>query len=90
MSRRSPDVSIHIDRLILDGLPIGFHDVESFREALEAQIASVLGGEGAAERLASLPTSPVLRARAIIAGPRDDASKLGHSVAGSLGEALGL
>ena len=90
MSRRSPDVTIHIDRLVLDGLPIGSHDVESFLEALEARIASVLSGEGAAERLASIPTSPVLRAPSIAAGPRDDASKLGHSVASSLGEALGL
>lgn len=90
MLRNPPNVSIHIDRLVIDGLPIGRQDGDVFRAALEAQIAEALQAEGVAERLATLSTTPSLRAPRVVAGVGNHPSGMGRSVAQSLTEALGL
>ena len=82
------NIRVHIERLVLDGLPISRHDGPSVQAAVEAELGRLL----AAGKL-----SPELRAGGALASVRANSIKvkknstpvtLGQQIAGSLGESL--
>lgn len=64
-------VNLHIERLVLDGLPVGSHEGPLVRAAVEAELARLIGeGEGV-RGLKHSRSEPVVRVEPI---PRPAAS----------------
>jgi hypothetical protein len=79
-------VNMHIDRLVLDG--VAGEDGPRVGEAVRAELARLLGGDGAAERFASDYASPLVRSEAVL--PRALKAdllgiRIGRAVHGAIG-----
>jgi hypothetical protein len=81
------DVHLHIDRLVLDGVPLASSDVPRFQAALEQELgrlfASVPAAEWSGEAMAHLD------ARSVHLAPGGTPQNWGRQVARSLARAIG-
>jgi hypothetical protein len=76
-------VNLHIERLVLDGLPVGRHEGPLIRAAVEAELTRQLGAEGAAARLAVGHGAPLVRTEPIdsaAGGPQRLGAGIGRAV----------
>jgi hypothetical protein len=77
-------INLHIERLILDGLPVNSHDGPQVRAAVQAELSRLLGSQGFSEELQAGGAFPAVRARPIHlesqAGPRQIGRQIAHSV----------
>lgn len=82
-------LQVHIERLVLEGLPLEARHGAAFQQALEAELGRLLGERGLAPGLASGAALPKLGAEPLQLGARPAAAPLGRQAAQSLAGALG-
>lgn len=58
-------VNLHIERLVLDGMPIGSHEAPLVQAAVEVELARLLA-DVAPDRLADNRFDPLVRSEAIV------------------------
>lgn len=79
--------SVHVDRLVLDGLKLHRHDAPGLQAALETELARLLAGATPTQRrdvsLASLPAIDLSWQ------PGSSPDRLGRAIAAALRQALG-
>jgi hypothetical protein len=82
-------IHVHIERVVLEGLPIRSEDGLAVRDALQTELARRLTEGGLAHEFAAGGAIPSLRAGPLRVEPRLGAAALGrriaHSVYGGLG-----
>ena len=86
---RKPDIHLHIERLILDGLPIEHGQGPHVQAAVEAEMTRLLTENGLAEHLQSGGALPRLNAHAIQLAPGASPAQLGQQIAQSVFGGLG-
>lgn len=89
MQHARPNIHLHIERLILDGLPIERAQGSQVQAAVEAELARLLAENGLESSLAVGGAVPQVRAGAmqLSAGgsPADMGTQIARSVYGGLG-----
>ena len=83
------NIQLHIERLVLDGLPLTRREGALVQTAVETELARLLGAEGLSPVLAGGGMTPSLAAPSVSFTPGGDPATLGmqiaHSVYGSFG-----
>jgi len=83
-------INLHIERIILDGLPLEAHHGPIVRAAIEAELARLLAAQGLPPALHAGGALPALRAAPIAiadaATPDAIGQQIARSVYGGLGE----
>ncbi len=87
MSR--PDIHLHIERLILDGLPIEHSQGALVQAAVEAELTRLLTANGLASQLQSGGALPRLNANAIQLTRGGSPAQIGQQIAQSVYGGLG-
>jgi hypothetical protein len=80
-------VIVHIDRLVLKGLPPG--DGHAIGQGLQAELARVLAGRDAASRLRGLGDVPRLRVDGVAVEQGASAQHVGQGVAQGIAREIG-
>lgn len=84
------NIQLHIERLVLDGLPLTRREGALVQVAIETELARLLGTEGLSPALTGGGMTPHLAAPAVTYAPGGDPAALGaqiaHSVYGSIGK----
>lgn len=84
------NITIHIERLVLDGLPLARHQAPLVQAAVEAELARLLAADGLAPGLATGGVVPRLAAPALQvgadAGPTHLGAQIAQSVYGGIGK----
>jgi hypothetical protein len=75
------NIHLHIDRLILDGLPLDYADRATLATAVENELALLLNGGGLATDLTSGATLASLRGASIQLRGGESANQLGTQIA---------
>jgi hypothetical protein len=83
------DIHIHIERLVLDGLPVERRQRGVVQSALEAELARLLAGGGLSESLSAGVALPVLRAGHIQLAVPHDPAQIGGQIASAVYSGLG-
>jgi hypothetical protein len=83
-------ITIHIERLVLDGVPVAAHQLGVLQQALETQLAALLSPSAGGSPWG--PVAPgggqrVLRTQAAL-GPGADAGAWGEGIAAAVGGAI--
>jgi hypothetical protein len=81
-------IRIHIDRMVLDGLPLSQGDGPALQMALESELARLMG-DGLSAELAKGAAVPRLKAQGIDVAPSDGPGAIGRKIAGSVYGGLG-
>ncbi len=85
----SPDIHLHIERLILDGLPIERAQGPHVQAAVEAELSRLLTENGLAPDLQAGGAMPNVRANAIqlttVSNPTQVGTQIAQSVYGGIG-----
>jgi len=83
------DVELHIERLILDGVPIGSGDAAIVQSVVEAELARLISAEGLSSSVLSGGAHSVLRGSTVRAsaatGPREWGTQIARAVHSGLG-----
>lgn len=74
-------IAVHIERLILDGLPVERRDAAAVQAAVQAELTRLIGTEGLAQNLMSGSAMPVARGGAIQLTSESDPTHLGTQIA---------
>lgn len=82
-------IALHIERLVLDGLPATGADGASLRAAVEAELARLLATDGMRRDLAAGGAVARLPAPQISIGPGDRPDAVGRAVARSVHAGIG-
>jgi hypothetical protein len=77
-------INLHIERLVLDGLPVGSHQGALIQSAIEAELARLLAGNGLEPELVSGGALGSLRAGGIRLEQDSTAPQLGEQIAGAV------
>lgn len=72
-------VNLHIERLVVEGLPLGAHEGPRLAAAIEAELARLIGESGPGRDFGPARIEPLVRASATI-GPIADADGLGAQI----------
>lgn len=84
------NIQLHIERLVLDGLPLTRRAGALVQAAVETELARLLGAEGLSPALTGGGMTPHLAAPGVSFTPGGDPAALGvqiaHSVYGSIGK----
>jgi hypothetical protein len=83
------NINLHIERLILDGLPLEAADGAALRAALETELARLLTENDLAARWQSGAATPGIRADAIQLMTKSSPAQLGRQIAGSIYGGIG-
>jgi hypothetical protein len=89
MTSSIPNVTVQIERLILDGLPLSRAQGALVQASLEAELGRLLTEGGIAENFAPGGAVPLLRANAIDAASADPAqlgTQIARAVYGGIGQ----
>lgn len=81
-------IHLHIDRLVLEGLPLSQGDGPLLQAALESELTRLLG-DGLSGELAKGAAVPRLKAQGIDVAPSDGPKAIGRKIAGSVCGGLG-
>lgn len=85
----SPDIHLHIEQLILDGLPIERGQGSQVQAAIEAELARLLTQNGLAADLLAGGALPNVRASAIQLAPNSTPAQMGAQIAQSVYSGIG-
>jgi hypothetical protein len=83
------NIRLNIERLVIDGLPLGSAGADALRAAVEGELSRLLGEGGLAGGLQTGGALPVLRGGAVRAGDPSDPGRLGRQIAGAIYEGIG-
>jgi hypothetical protein len=83
------NINLHIERLILDGLPMERHQAPSVQAAVEAELTRLLSENGLAADLQSGGTIPSIRANGIQSTAGSTPRQIGTQVAQSVYSGIG-
>lgn len=75
------NINVHIERLILDGLPVAHRERPMLQAAVEAELARLLTSEGLAPHLLTGGAIPRLRGGNIQLTSEGDTGQLGRQIA---------
>jgi hypothetical protein len=82
-------IKLHIEHLVLDGLPIARHHGPSVQAAIEAELGRLLGKGGIAHPLAHGAALPRANGRPIRVARETGAAGLGNQIAASIYSGIG-
>lgn len=82
-------LQIHIERLVLEGLPLGSHDKLPVQGEVQAELTRLLTEAGLAHELQTGGAIPRLQAAGIAMTRRDKPAELGRRIAGAIHSAIG-
>lgn len=74
------NIRVHIERLVLDGLPVGRHQGPVIQAAVEAELTRLLGADGLAGSLISGGATPSVLAPGIRLAPESSPTQLGQQI----------
>jgi hypothetical protein len=77
-------IELHIDRLVLEGLPLSAAQGALVQRAVEAELARLLAEGGLSESWHLGGAVPVVRGSALSLAPRGDPAQLGAQIAQSV------
>ena len=83
------NINLHIERLVLDGLPLTRREGALVQAAVEAELVRLLGTEGLSPALAGGGMTPHLAPPAVTYAPGGDPAALGAQIAQSVYGSLG-
>ena len=83
------NVNVHIERLILDGLPVSSLQGAAVREALERELARVLAHSDLPGQWGTGGAVPHLPVQQFSLAPGDRPNAIGRHIAGSLHRGIG-
>lgn len=78
------NINLHIERLVLDGLPIERHEGPLVKAAVEAELGRLLADGGLSADLLTSGAHANVAAQAIQLGAQTNATALGQQIARSL------
>lgn len=78
------NINLHIERLILDGLPLEAKDSAAFRTAVEVELARLLTQNNDAANWQTGGAAPSVRADAIQLTAQSSPAQIGRQIAGSI------
>jgi hypothetical protein len=82
-------VNLHIERLLIDGLPVGAHQGPRIETALAAELKRLVAEGGLSERIAAGRSEPLIRAGPIgVPAAQGDrlGAQIGQAVYGGIGK----
>jgi hypothetical protein len=82
-------INVHIERLVLEGLPVSISQTPQIRFAIQMELVRLLASAGVSDELRGGIAVPRVRAGAIQLGPRDQPANLGHSIAQAVHQGIG-
>lgn len=82
-------IQLHIDKLVLDGLPVDRTNGPAIKAAVEAELTRLLSRGGLTPELASGIAVPALRGGNIDASGKVEPSRLGRQIAGAVYRGIG-
>jgi hypothetical protein len=77
-------INVHIDRIVLDGLPVDRHSSPLIQEAVQAELTRLFADNGASQSLLSGGVVPSLRTAPIQITPQSNPNALGHLIANAI------
>jgi hypothetical protein len=83
------EINLHIERVILDGLPFETRQSAVLRAAIETELALLLTRDNAAANWQSGGAVPGVRAEAIQVTAQSSPAQLGKQIAGSVYGSIG-
>ena len=82
------NITIHIERLVLDGLPVTLHDAPSIQAAVEAELARLLARRSGMQNFHRSFFLSAVRGGAIQLSPNVSPSLAGKQIAGTIHSAV--
>jgi hypothetical protein len=82
-------IEVHIERLVLDGLPVTTADGPRVRAAVESELARLFAGSGVNRELAGGGALPRVEAPQISLAARERTDAIGRAVARSVHAGIG-
>jgi len=82
-------MTVHIERLILDGLPVSSHDSRHVRVAVTAELGRLIGAHGISDGLRQGGAIPTVQAGALLTNSRTTSRQLGTQIARAVYGGLG-
>lgn len=82
-------INLHIERLVLDGLPVTSLEGPLVRGAVEKELTRLLGERGLSREIRGGVAVPSLRGGGIEIGAESQPAKLGRSIARAVHEGIG-
>ena len=82
-------INLHIERLVLEGLPVTSSEGAQVRAAVEKELASLLAAHGLSHDLREGVAVPRVRAGGIQIGKESPPALLGQSIARAVHEGIG-
>ena len=83
-------IHVHIERLVLDSLPVGRGDGRVIDAAVRRELGTLLAGSGLSREFRQGTAIPVLRAGALRFQPGARPAALGRAVAQEVHRAIGV
>lgn len=83
------NINVHIDRLVLDGLPVTRSDKPVLQAEVEAELIRLLGAAGLNSALQTSGASPSVRAGNIQLAMNSNPSRLGQQIAEAVYRGIG-
>jgi hypothetical protein len=75
------NINLHIERLVLDGLPLTRHDGPLVQAAVEAELSRLLTAQGLAPSLLNGGAMPAVRGDSIHLASQSSPSQMGTQIA---------
>jgi hypothetical protein len=88
-AKKMMNINLHIERLILDGLPLTHNDGALVRAAVEAELARLLAERGLAPSLQDGGALPSVRADAMQLQAGSTPTQMGQQIAHAVHSSLG-
>lgn len=82
-------IHLHIERLVLDGLPVTVPQAAQIRSAIQEELAQLLLRQGLSDGLRGGIALPRVHAGTIQLGPDNSPAKLGSSIGRAIHEGIG-
>ena len=83
------NISLHIERLILDGLPVGSEQGARVQAAVEGELARLLAAGGLAPSLQAGGAVPSVQGSAIKLSGENNSAQLGQQIAQAVYQGIG-
>jgi len=84
------NIHIHVERLILDGLPVTNLQGPQVRAAVEKELARLLAAEGLSHEIRGAGVVPHVSGGTLRIGTEIQAARLGQSIAQAVHEGIGI
>jgi hypothetical protein len=75
------NINLHIERLVLDGLPVARHDAPLVQAAVEAELSRLLTARGLSPSLSQDGALPAVRGDSLQLASESSPSQLGTQIA---------